>query len=237
MAGHIITENGIDDEDLVRRQGEPSTPEDEAELVLRASWLEDRIDGLLEPSRGIMRSAFGLDGPARSRRRIASDLGVSKQRINQIVEKTIADLQTAWRRSQRDAALLLEFGDAEIKLPPEPSSEPEQTSTRKDVPARTRKSHWPHVRNLGGMIAVCNITVKRIGEDLYLIDDHIKVSADEVAVILLEKIGDNQDEAAKKHRAILRHDTDIADALRHRAMGPCWPTPPAQRFVLPMTTK
>lgn len=87
------------------------------------------------------------------------------------------------------------------------------------------------------MIAVCNITVKRIGEDLYLIDDHIKVSADEVAVILLEKIGDNQDEAAKKHRAILRHDTDIADALRHRAMGPCWPTPPAQRFVLPMATK
>lgn len=87
------------------------------------------------------------------------------------------------------------------------------------------------------MIAVCDITVKRIGEDLYLIDDQMKASADEVATILTKKIGDDQDEVVKKHRAILRHDTDIADALRHRAIGPCWPTPPARRIVLPIHSK
>lgn len=62
---------------------------------LEAARLPDLLDGLSDRERAIVRARYGLDGPERTLRELATGLGVSAERVRQIEQEALGKLREA----------------------------------------------------------------------------------------------------------------------------------------------
>lgn len=74
--------------------------EDAYEEVLGALEAEDLhalLGGLSDRERAILRARYGLDGPERSLREVAEELGLSRERVRQLEERALAKLASGFQ--------------------------------------------------------------------------------------------------------------------------------------------
>jgi RNA polymerase sigma-32 factor len=105
FSGHeIALESGVDDEDsyapiaylAADEENEPSQMLEQAEAEhLQTAGLDHALDSLDERSRRIIEARWLHDGESATLHELASEFGVSAERIRQIEQKAMARMQTA----------------------------------------------------------------------------------------------------------------------------------------------
>lgn len=215
---------------------EPATPKDEVDEALAERWLFDELDKLADRDREIVANGLGLHGNARSPKDMSIRLGITDERVRQILREQVEALRRAWRANMVDAALALERGPVErVEIPSAPGPFARSPAAAPGPKRAKQFSPAMLVSSADGGMRVDGILVRRIDHEAYtLAGGTTRLNADEVAAALRGVMAYDARNVGRMIKAVSRRDSAIGDALRWMHDGPCWPTAASKRVLLPL---